>query len=103
MSEEEELEQVKRKRLEEHKKASEGKKAEEQLKTTLRMTLDDAAYQRILNVKLAKPQLFLMAAQNVLSIYKQVGRKVTEKELLFILHRIKEQTDKQTEIKFERK
>ena len=79
------------------------KKAEEQLKATLRVVLEEDAYNRITNVKLANAQLFLAAAQHILNIYKRIERKITDAELLTILRRLKEGSEKETKISFERK
>jgi DNA-binding TFAR19-related protein (PDSD5 family) len=93
---EEELDEARKKKLE-------AKKAEEQLKTTLRVALDEAAYERLMNVSLANKELFLVAAKNALMLYKRVGRRLTESELLSLLRTIKEQTDTGSSITFRRK
>ena len=100
---EQETSDIRKKKQTEQKRAVEARKAEEQLKAALRVALENDAYERITNVKIANAQLFLVAAQNILSLYKQIGRKINDKELLFMLHKIKEQNEKQTAIKFERK
>ena len=94
---------IKQKKTSEHHRMLEAKKQEEQLKATLRSVLEDDAYHRILNVKLANSQLFLMAAQHSLAIYKRIGRRIKDKELLTILLRLKEGSEKETSITFERK
>ncbi|MFH1520426.1 MAG: DNA-binding protein [Candidatus Micrarchaeota archaeon] len=93
---EEDLEQVKKRKLE-------AKKAQEQLKTTLRIALDETAYDRIMNVAVANEEIYLTAAKNVLMYFKQTGRKITETELLSLLRAIKDQTDKNTTITFHKK
>jgi len=102
MEGDERLGQARKKKLEEQQKqAAEAKQAEEHLKSTLRVVLDESAYGRMMNVKLAKPQLFLLAAQNVLALYKRAGRKITESELVFVLQRLRE--TKESGITFHRK
>ena len=104
MSEEEEdVADIRKKKHSEQKKMAEARKVEEQLKAALRVALENEAYDRIINVKIANTQLFLVAAQNVLSLYKRLGRKINDNELLFMLHKIKEQNEKEVAIKFERK
>jgi DNA-binding TFAR19-related protein (PDSD5 family) len=93
---EEELDEARKKKLE-------AKKAEEQLKTTLRVALDEAAYERLMNVSLANKELFLVAAKNALMLFKRVGRRLTESELLSLLRTIKEQTETGSSITFRRK
>ncbi|MBD3210598.1 hypothetical protein GF318_04430 [Candidatus Micrarchaeota archaeon] len=87
----------------EENKTLEAKKAEEQLKTTLRAVLDDDAYERMTNVSLANRDLYLAAAKNSLMLYKRLGRKITENELLSLLRAIKEHTEKSSNITFQRK
>ncbi len=98
-----EEESIKQKKATEHQKMVEAKNREEQLKATLRSVLEEDAYNRIINVKLANSQLFLMTAQNLLAIYKRIGRRIKDKELLTILLRLKEENEKETSITFERK
>ncbi len=94
MSEEEE--DIKKKRLE-------ARKAQEQLKSTLRIALDEAAYERLMNVALANNDVYLATARQVLMAFKRVGRKIKEEELLMVLKAIKEQTETKTSIKFHKK
>ena len=91
-----------KKRLEQQR-LSEARKAEEQLKATLRVVLEEDAYNRITNVKLANAELFLNAAQHIVMLYKRFGRKINDNELLMVLRRMKEGSEKQTKISFERK
>ena len=93
---EEELEELRKKKLE-------VKKAEEQLKATLRVALDESAYERLMNVALANRDVYLAAARNVLMAYKQMGRKINEDELLSVLRAIKEHTEPKTKITFHKK
>ena len=93
---EEDLEQVKKKKLE-------ARKAQEQLKSTLRVALDEEAYSRIMNVAVVNEDVYLTAAKNVLMYFKQAGRKMTETELLSLLRAIKDQTEKKTTITFHKK
>lgn len=102
MGEEEEEETVQRRRGEQ-KRLLEAKKAEEQLKTALRSAVQEAAYDRLMNVHHANAQLFLVAAQNILSLHKRVGRKLTEEEILAVLRKIKELSETPTQIRFQRK
>lgn len=96
MSDDEQLEEAREKKLE-------AKKAEEQLKSTLRMALDNEAYERLMNVSMANKELYLTTAKNILMAFKRVGRKINERELLSVLKAIKEQTQTETRITFHKK
>lgn len=87
------------------KKAEEMKerlKAEEQVRATLRLILDEDAYARLANVKLANPELYAKAVQGCVAIYQRIGRKLGDKEMLLVLRRLKGNVD-EPKIKFERK
>lgn len=92
----EELEKVRKERLE-------AKKAQEQLKATLRMALETPAYDRLMNVAVANNELFLTAAKNALMLFKRAGRQLTEDEIVTLLRAIKEQSEKRTTITFHKK
>lgn len=92
----EELEQARKKKLE-------AKKAQEQLRATLRMALDEQAYERLMNVAVANNELFLTAAQNILMGFKRMGRKITDAEVLAMLRAIKTQNEPNTTITFHKK
>ncbi|MEW6722693.1 MAG: DNA-binding protein [Candidatus Micrarchaeota archaeon] len=96
MPEQEELEEVR-------KKKAEAKKAQEQLKQTLRLALEEAAYDRLMNVSVANEELFLAAAKNALMFFKRAGRRITEREVLALLRAIKEQSETKTTITFHKK
>jgi DNA-binding TFAR19-related protein (PDSD5 family) len=100
---EENLDAVRKKKLVEQQKALEAKKAEDEIKKMLRITLDGNAYDRMMNVKMSKPELFMTAAQNVFGAYRTVGRPLTDKELVVILTTIKRRTEHEGSITFERK
>ena len=92
----EELEGIKQKKLE-------ARRAQEQLKATLRVALDEGAYERLMNVALANNEIYLATARQVLMAFKRVGRKINEDELLSVLKAIKEQTETKTTITFHKK
>lgn len=96
---ERELEQIRKKKLEDMQKKQE---ADEQIKAMLRAILDEEAYDRMINVKIANPELYAKAAQGCLSIYQRLGRKLGNKEVLFLLRRIKG-GEEERRITFERK
>ena len=82
---------------------AEAKKAEEQLKATLRIALEESAYERLMNVSLANKELYITAAKNVLMLFKRIGRQISESELLSLLRAIKEQSETKSSITFHRK
>lgn len=85
------------------KKRLEAKKIEEQLKTTLRVALEEDAYERLMNVSVANKELYLIAAKNALMFYKKAGRQLRDDEILALLRAIKGQTEKETTITFHKK
>ncbi len=95
----EELEQTRKKKLKEMQKYQQ---AEAQIRILLRTILDDEAYDRMMNVNIANPELYRNAAQGCVSIYQKLGRKLGNKEVLFILRRIKSDKE-ETTIRFDRK
>lgn len=95
-STEQDLEQVR-------KKKTEAKKAEEQIKSSLRLALDEAAYDRLANVFVVNRDLYFAAAQYLLRAQKQFNRKITESELVRVLSVIKAQNEKETKITFHKK
>lgn len=96
MEEEPGLEEARRKKLE-------ARKAEEQIKSTLRAALEDAAYGRMMNVSHANRELYVVAARHVFAVFKRAGRRLTESELLAVLKAVKGQTETETRIMFHKK
>jgi len=96
-------EHIRKRKMQNQEKFAEAKKAEEQLKSTLRMILNEPAYARIMNVKMANQQMFTAAVQYLLRVFQRFQRKITEEELLAVLRTIKEKNEKETKITFERK
>lgn len=96
MSDEEDVEQIRKKKLE-------AKAAEEQLRTALRVALDDAAYKRLMNISTVNEERFLVAAKNVLMMFKRAGRQIKEAELLALLQAIAEKSETKTSITFHKK
>lgn len=94
--EDQEAEEIRRRKLE-------ARNAEEQLKTSLRMALDETAYERLMNVSMANKELYLTAAKNLLMAYQRAKRKLTEAEVLAFLRAIKAQTEPKTSITFHKK
>lgn len=102
--EENEADTIRNKKMDQQKRLVEAKKAEEQLKTAMRVALEPAAYDRLMNVRIANQQLYFAAAQYAVTAYKKWGKPLTEQQLLNILHAIKGQEEKSaTGIRFKRK
>lgn len=70
---------------EQQKKALEAQRAQQQLKTMLRMVLEEDAYERMVNVGLVNKELFTMAAQKIFGIFQRLKRRLTDKEVLMVL------------------
>lgn len=94
-----ELGEIRKRKLEEMQNA---RQQEEQIKATLRVILDEAAYDRMMNVKVANPSLYMSAVQGCAALYQRLGRKLGNKEVLLILRRLKGE-EEETKITFERK
>ncbi|MFA6530724.1 MAG: DNA-binding protein [Candidatus Micrarchaeia archaeon] len=95
--------ELKKKKLAEKQKEAEEKKAEEQIKTMLRTVLDEKGFDRMMNVKLSNSELFMATAQNLLGAFQKLRRKITDEEVLFVLKSIKQRTQRESTITFERK
>ena len=83
------LEDARKQKMENYQQEIEAKQKEEQLKGVLRMALTEDAYGRLMNVRLASPQLYSAAARQALGLHSKVGRKLTERELIALLKAIK--------------
>jgi len=92
-------EEIKRKKLAEYKKREEAAKVEEQLKSALRIALEDDAYERLMNVSYANTELYVNVAQRVLMAFRQARRKITEDEVLFLIRSLKG-AERETKITF---
>jgi DNA-binding TFAR19-related protein (PDSD5 family) len=96
-----EEDETRKKKLEEYRRMQESAKAEEQLKSALRVVLDDAAYERMMNISYANKELYVNAAQRLLMAFKGTGRKITEDEVLFLIRSLK--GERETKITFREK
>lgn len=94
---------LRKKRLAEKQKELETKKMEDQLKTMLRQMLDTPGYERMMNVKLSNEELFMTAAKNLMGAFHKLGRTITDKEVLYVLNAIKQRTQHDPKITFNRK
>ena len=96
---EEGMEEARNKKMEQYQQELEEKKKEEKVKGLLRMTLSTEAYERLMNVRIGKPQFYAMARNQIFNLYQKAGRKLNEKELLSLLKALKGQ-QKETKITF---
>jgi DNA-binding TFAR19-related protein (PDSD5 family) len=96
MEGEEGLDDARRKRME-------ARRVEEQIKASLRVALDEGAYDRMMNVSHANRELYVTTARHVFAVFKRAGRKLTESELLAVLRAVKDQTENETTITFHKK
>lgn len=93
----------KRKLLEYQKKAAAQQKLKEQLKTALKQVLESDAYERLNNVLFSNEQLYMVAAKQIILIANKARRKLTDREVLYVLNAIKQQTEKEPKITFIKK
>lgn len=97
-------EEIRKRRLSEYrKKAAEQQKLKEQLKTALRQVLENDAYERLNNVSFSNEQLYMAAAKQIIMLANRAGRKLTDREVLYVLNAIRQQTKKESEITFIKK
>lgn len=99
----EEEEALRKKRLAEKQKERESKQMEDQLKTMLRQMLDTSGYERMMNVKLSNEELYVTAAKNLMGAFHKLGRTISDSEVLYVLNAIKQRTQRETKITFDRK
>jgi DNA-binding TFAR19-related protein (PDSD5 family) len=88
---------------EELQKILEAKRAEQQLRASLRLALTDEAYERMMNVRISNPSLFSAVAEVLLATFRRVGRKLTDEEVLNILRRFTSMTRRESKIEIRRK
>ncbi len=84
-------------------KILEAKKAEAQLKSTLRIALEEPAYERMMNISHSNKERFLVAAKQVFAVYQRLGRRITDDELLRMLQMIQGRAETETRITFHKK
>ena len=101
--ESEDIEEIRRRKLEQLKKLEEARKAEEQLKAMLRQVVDQKAYERLMNVSMANKELYLIASKQLIALYNRVGRKLSDDEVLKVLRMLKASTERETRIVFREK
>lgn len=70
----------------EENQVRDAQQAELQLKKMLTVVLEESAYQRLMNVRLSNPELYLKVANAVMHLYQKMRRRVTEKELITIIN-----------------
>lgn len=93
MEEEGEMDQARasklRKRLAEMQKMQE---AEAQIRAMLRGVLEPEAYERLMNVRISNPELYMQVAQMLITLArnKQLAGKVGEKDLRALLAKLTE-------------
>ncbi len=84
-----EEDEIRKRKLEQQKKMQESAKIEEQLKSALRIALDETAYERLMNVSYVNKELYVNAAKRVIMAFRQAERKITEDEILFLIRSLK--------------
>ena len=87
-----------RKRLAEMQKMQE---AEAQLRSLLRVALEPAAYERLMNVRISNPGLYAQIARVTMMLYnnKQLAEKVSETQLRALLAKLTERREGDIEIR----
>jgi len=64
--------------------------AEAQLRSVLRTAMEPEAYERLMNVRISSPELYMQVARVIVTMYsnKQLAAKVKDKELQELLARL---------------
>lgn len=94
-------EEIRKKKMNEYqKKLAEQQKIKENLKIALRQVLENDAYERMDNVSFSNEQLYMIAAQQLIAIAQRAGRKLTEREVIYVLNAIKQKTTNEPKIMF---
>ncbi len=83
----------------EEERLLEAKRMEAQLKAALRLCLTPEAYERLMNVRLAKPELYAAAARQILAYAKKGGKRLGDSEVLALL-RMMRGGERETKITF---
>jgi len=74
---------------------------ERKLRALLLQVLEPAAYERMMNVRIANPDLFANTANAIVYYYQKIKRKLTEKEIITLL--TAQTTRKESSIQIHRK
>lgn len=93
-----EAEQIRRKKIEAMFRAQQQDAA---IRNAMARLLEADAYGRLMNVRMANPELYVKVVNSILHMARRVGRKLTERELLTLLASLTER--KETDIKIHRK
>ncbi len=88
---------------EEYQKILEMKRMQEMMKAELRKVVDDAAFDRMTNVLAVNPQLFQVAAQQIISLAQRTNRTLSDAEVLKILKLLKGMKERRTNIQIKHK
>lgn len=56
-----------------------------QIKGVMARILESSAYDRLMNVKMSNQELYTKTVNSLVYMYKKLGRKITEKELVTLL------------------
>ncbi|RLG18077.1 hypothetical protein DRN67_04575 [Candidatus Micrarchaeota archaeon] len=75
--------------------------AEAQLRSILRAALEPEAYERLMNVRISNPELYMQIARLIVTLYrnKQLPNKISEKQLRELLARVTKRHEGKFEIK----
>jgi DNA-binding TFAR19-related protein (PDSD5 family) len=82
-------------------KAMKEAEAEQQRKTLLRRFLDDASYERMMNIRASNPELYLQLADLIISLIQsnRITGKILEPQFLQLLHKLTYRPEPKIEFK----
>ncbi|MGV8176665.1 MAG: DNA-binding protein [Candidatus Bilamarchaeaceae archaeon] len=87
----------------ERKREEQAKQQLAQISSVLGKVLETPALDRMNNVKLVNPSLYMAASQQIVAIFQRLGRKLRDEDVVLVLKRLKMQTEKETSISYQRK
>ncbi|MDO8339453.1 MAG: DNA-binding protein [Candidatus Burarchaeum sp.] len=75
--------------------------AEAQLRSVLRAAMESDAYERLMNVRISSPEVYMQVARVIVTLHsnKQLAAKVSEKDLRGLLVRLTEKHEGTIDIK----
>lgn len=96
---EKQLEELKKRVIEQQQAEEENAKAEQQVEGAMRFLLESEAKQRLGNLRIGNKQLYLRTVQTILMLYKsqRITEKISDDELKKILVKLSEK--RETKIK----
>lgn len=102
--EEDRYAEIRKKKMEEYRRMLQEKEMEAKLDAVVRQMVEDTAYDRISNVKVAKGlEFYKFLVQHIAAYYQKYGVRLSDATVRNILENLVKQTRREYNIKFMRK